>query len=314
MLRHSVLTFVRKIWLFAFVIACLSALVLILTDETLQIDIPAVTSPLALIGAVAAQLIFWLVATLMWNITTSTVSGSQLTLPTSFEQLAIVSVGKYLPGKIGGILARGSRMAHHGIPIQKAAIATLYEQVILLHAALIASAAIYVAHKPSIIGVFAAALAFTGVVFAKWFFTVLLATVCWFLLKLGKPVSSFSPVLIPHSRYATLTLGYVVVWILSGSILNLLYMSFFTVDFTLSIFALMIFANTVGITAGFFAIFAPGGIGVREGVAAAILATQIPFADAAILVVLFRIWTVASDFLAGLSIVFSGPSVPQPKQ
>lgn len=313
-MRQNVLIFIRKFWLVAFLAACLSALVVFLTDESLHIDVPTLRSPTALIGAAAIQLIFWLAATLMWKFTTSTVAGSRLTLLASFEQLAIVGLGKYLPGKIGGMLARGSRMTHHGITTQQAAIATLYEQVIFLHAALIASAIIYAAHKPSTISVTAAIFALAGLVFAKWFFKVLLATVSWLLFKMGRPVSSFRPAIISHSRYAILALGYVFIWILSGSILSLLYVSFFSVDFTFALFALMVFANTIAITVGFFTIFAPGGIGVREGIAAAILATQMPFAEAAILVVLFRIWTVATDFLAGVSILFRGPAILYRKQ
>jgi len=287
----------------------MSALVVILTDEGLRIDVPTLRAPAALVGAAVTQLIFWFAATLMWNITTSTVTGSRLTLLASFEQLAIVGVGKYLPGKIGGMLARGSRMTHHGITTQQAAIATLYEQVIFLHAALIASTIIYAAHKPSIISVAAATFTLAGLVFAKWFFKVLLAIVGWLLSEMGKPVSSFQPAIISHSIYAILTLGYVLIWILSGSILSLLYVSFFSVEFTFAMFALMVFANTIAISVGFIAIFAPGGIGVREGIASAILATQMPFAEAAILVVLFRIWTVAADFLAGVSILFGGLAI-----
>lgn len=308
-MHRNVLTFIRNFWLLAFLIACLSALVVIVTDESLRIDIPTLSSPTALFGAAVTQLILWLAATLMWNITTSTVVGSRLTLLASFQQLAMVGLGKYLPGKIGGILARVSRMTHHGITTQQAAITTLYEQVIVLHAALIASAIIYATHTPSIISVSAAILALAGLVFARWFFKALLVTVSWLLLKMGRPVSSFRPAIISHSRYATLALGYVFVWILSGGILSLLYVSFFSVNFTFALFALFVFANTIAISVGFFAIFAPGGIGVREGVAAAILATQMPFADAAILVVLFRIWTIATDFLAGVSILFSGPDI-----
>lgn len=308
-MRQNVLNLIRKFWLVAFLITCLSALVVILTDESLRIDVPTLRSPTALIGAAVTQLIFWFAATLMWNITTSTVAGSRLTLLASFEQLAIVGVGKYLPGKVGGMIARGSRMRHHGVTTQQAAIATLYEQVIFLHAAVIASAIIYAAYKPSPISITAAMIALAGLVFAKWFFKVLLGAVSWLLLKIGRPVSVISPAIIPHSKYAILTLGYVFIWVLSGSILSLLYVSFFSVDFTFAVFALMVFANTIAISVGFFAIFAPGGIGVREGIAAAILATQIPIAEAAILVVLFRIWTVAADFLAGVSILFSGPAI-----
>jgi hypothetical protein len=59
----------------------------------------------------------------------------------------------------------------------------------------------------------------------------------------------------------------------------------------------VVIANTVGITIGFFAVFAPAGIGVREGMTAWMLSTYMPLADAVILTVLFRLWLLAVDAL-----------------
>jgi len=71
--------------------------------------------------------------------------------------------------------------------------------------------------------------------------------------------------------------------------------------------ALML-ANTVGNTLGFLALFAPGGIGVREGVASSILAGFMPLGDAVMLSLLFRLWTVVLDALCSLVLLWPSDS------
>jgi uncharacterized membrane protein YbhN (UPF0104 family) len=61
----------------------------------------------------------------------------------------------------------------------------------------------------------------------------------------------------------------------------------------------LVLANTVGVVAGFVAIFSPGGIGVREAISSAILAGFIPTADAVVLSLLFRLWTVVMEAIFG---------------
>jgi uncharacterized membrane protein YbhN (UPF0104 family) len=61
----------------------------------------------------------------------------------------------------------------------------------------------------------------------------------------------------------------------------------------------------VGITLGFFAIFAPAGIGVREGVTSAILLNQMPLTDALLLSLLYRLWVVAIELSGGLLALWS---------
>jgi hypothetical protein len=245
----------------------------------------------------------------MWNATTFSVAGSRIKFLESFQQLAIVSVGKYLPGKVGGIIARGSRMTHRGISAQQAAITTLYEQIILLHAAIIVGAAVYAALLPSMFSMLVVILALAGLIIAKRCFRFAMRTVSWCLKKLGKPVMGPDPRILSNRKYLLLTLGYVSIWILSGLILSFLYVAYFTVDLTFSLVALIMGANAIAISAGFFAIFAPGGIGIREGIAATILAVQIPLVDAAVLVVLFRFWTIAMDLLAGMFVLLGGPII-----
>ena len=63
-------------------------------------------------------------------------------------------------------------------------------------------------------------------------------------------------------------------------------------------------ANTVGFLAGFAALFAPGGLGVREAMTATVLIPYIPMEQAAILSIAFRVWTTTIDVLLAGGLVW----------
>jgi hypothetical protein len=71
-------------------------------------------------------------------------------------------------------------------------------------------------------------------------------------------------------------------------------------EFSLKIIAWMILANTIGITVGFFALFAPAGIGVRESVSSLVLSQVMPLEQAIFLSLLFRLWTVFTELSSGI--------------
>lgn len=64
----------------------------------------------------------------------------------------------------------------------------------------------------------------------------------------------------------------------------------------------LVLANILGITIGFFALFAPGGIGVRETITSLTLTQVMPLETALLLSLVFRFWIVASE-LSGSIII-----------
>ena len=57
--------------------------------------------------------------------------------------------------------------------------------------------------------------------------------------------------------------------------------------------------------AGYVAVFAPSGIGVREAIIAGMLAGTLPLEDAVALGLLYRIWLVVVDGVLGVGLVLS---------
>lgn len=297
------LSALRRLWLFLFLAGSIVAIIVMLRQETSRLTMPSLVAPRYLAIAVVVQVLFWWSAAVMWSNVVKSAAGSGLSFLDSFRQLALVSLGKYLPGKVWGIVARGSQMMSQGTGAQQSAVATFYEQFILLHSAVVLCAVLFAAQRPSALTIIAAVLAVASAVFGSLISTLLVKLGGWLAARAGLGFSEADLVALRGLDYLKLVAGYSLVWILSGTIFLCLYLAFFPAQPDIATAIGIVMANAISIAVGFFAIFAPGGIGVREAIAASVLMAYMPLAEAAVIVILFRIWTVAMDGIAGIAVL-----------
>jgi hypothetical protein len=97
---------------------------------------------------------------------------------------------------------------------------------------------------------------------------------------------------------------YLVVWALAGLGAYLCLSAFTEID--LSTFPLALASIALGTVAGFLALFAPVGLGVREGIGALVLAPAVGTDVALLSMVLLRGITVVVDLLLALLAMLSG--------
>ena len=97
----------------------------------------------------------------------------------------------------------------------------------------------------------------------------------------------------------TLSTGCVSIWLFLAATFMLFCSSIISFDATPATAAVFILSLTAGYLAGFLAIFAPGGVGVREGVGAAFLSSIVTLEEAVLLMLLFRVWVVLAELAAG---------------
>jgi uncharacterized membrane protein YbhN (UPF0104 family) len=255
----------------------------------------------ALLASIAIQIVSWFLFGYLWIAVLSLVAGKKVSLWNSLFQLCMLMLGKYIPGKIWGVVARASyAKQEHDIAIGKMAQATYIEQLYVFGSGTIVAA------------VLAAAL---GINDLLWFVAALLLLVLMAATFYQKPLTSLirwsyrrhdpnaqvvleDPHLPPLRMFAVLLL-YGLGWLLLGLVMYTLYLAVFEADPTPRMAATVIMAGTAGYCAGLIAFFAPGGIGVREAVSGGILAAVMPLADAVLLVLIFRLWLAALDVLAG---------------
>lgn len=317
-LLHRIGYLLRRTWLALFITFSLVFVLHQLLANAEQLRTPLRLSPGPLLAAAGLQALFWVFSGFFWRSLVARFSAHTITLPQSIAQLSLLSIGKYLPGKVWGMVARGAHLTRLGVSASAEGVvaATIYEQLVILHSALILSGT-----SLSVLFLDATlALALSSALLASAFLGPRLLPLALRLYRhVSRRVSSANsagpsppmPTVNPLA-YNTHILGYSAIWLLNGLVLAALYVAFFSPLSDVRTLALIVSANTVSITAGFLALFAPGGVGVREAVASGILVAAMPWDDAILLSILFRTWLIVVDLLLGGIFVFT--LTPQPSK
>ncbi|MDH3213135.1 MAG: flippase-like domain-containing protein [Myxococcales bacterium] len=296
----------RKYWLSAFALTCMGFVGVYLRRHLHSLDAAFDLSPARLVIVPIAQLAFWGLTSQLWRGIVMRLAACELTLAESFAQLSLVNLGKYLPGKIWGVVARGAAMQQrHGITTEQVLLATYLEQFFIIGSAIVLSAGLGAVLVDSRWAPAVAAFAIATAVLGAYFN----APVLELLSRIHGRLSRSEPrhrsrQSMPRGIYARYLLGYLAVWVSLGLAYWGLYYSFFSAQVSLREMAGVIVATAASISIGFFALFAPGGIGVREAVSSVVLSRFIPLEEAIFLSVLFRLWTVAVELLTGFSVLW----------
>ena len=261
------------------------------------------TSPWLLLLAAAIHGLFWILAAAFWRYAVYVTTDNRLSLSESFRQLALVAVGKYVPGKIWGFLARGTALKEGGTTTRGVFAATFVEQwAMLMSAGLIGGLLLLLIRPNQLIAVFAVvAIAtalfgchlfrFGAALFQRVFNVIATKGATGFAMPLG------------YWHYVVLLAMHSLMWVLTGFVLASIYYAFSLQPFSLELCAALMLAIMLGIVVGFVAVFAPGGLGVREAVTTAMLLPYMPLEQAAVLSIAFRLWTTSVDIFLALILV-----------
>jgi len=291
---------VRKAWVPLFVVACATYLFLNAESLLRGNPIPSPTHPQWLLLALAVQAIVWILLAWGWQGVVMVRLGRHYPLPSALVHFALFSFGKYLPGKVWGVAARAVNMQRQGVDAAESVETSLHEQFLVLHSAAILSALLLPMLFP---GWLPWALAAAALASAAWVGKL----VDWILprisqlIRRGKVVARFEAASMGGG--SVLVGRYAAAWLLHGMVLVLLHAALAggIAEIDIRTAGLLVLGNTVGMVAGFAAIFAPAGLGVREVAMAAVLTSGMPLPEAVTLSLAMRLWTVATDLgLGGL--------------
>jgi uncharacterized membrane protein YbhN (UPF0104 family) len=248
------------------------------------------------------QAVFLIVAAEIWRRVVYLSTGTRITLWSSYLQIAMVTVGKYVPGKVWGFVARAGDMYGQRIPVHLSILSSVVEQMLVITGALLVA----------IIAALIAVPDYRFVIISTGAFLLVAAIVAcskvpaitrWLLRRrdiedIPETISDF------HIKgVIRFSLAYGILWVLSGLILSTIYFSLFDAPPSGQALAALTLANTAGIVLGFFAFFAPGGIGVREAVATFVLAGFVPVREALLAAVCYRAWMILVDGINALLIL-----------
>ena len=296
---RDVLRSAQRYWLIGFTIACFILAAVYLEKITDQLREPIAWHTPYLLAALALQAAFWAILTLCWQRVVQTFVAKSLPVRAAFVQLTLVNLGKYLPGKLWGMLARGNYMNRQGMRLNVVLAATLYEQLQLLHSGLVVGALSAAITFGPRYGALLVLVALLSVLLGLRFRNALLRGLNHIARRLDRTATASSTSNVGATDYAALLGYYALLWILSGLILVSLYTALFDRVLEPALLAALVLANTISIVGGFAAIFAPAGIGVREITLVALLAPVMGMAEAVLLSVISRLWLVAMDLAGG---------------
>jgi hypothetical protein len=213
-------------------------------------------------------------------------------------------LGKYLPGKIWLLLSRFYFYESKGKPKKSISIALYLETVIVL----LAGAMIFLASlilvkevRPFYLRKEAVWLALLLIAAAVSIYPRLLQKIMnWVLIQLKKEPIAIS---ISYSRILWISFICILAWAVGGVGFYLFVDSVFAVsrDQILFLTGALAFSSTMGL----IAIFAPSGLGVREGVLVYLLSSIMPGSVATVISILTRIWmTLIEIGLIGMIYLF----------
>lgn len=306
--------FFRKAWMYAFLALAVAYGVRYSLRQLDQLEGPLHFAAGAVVAALTAQALFWLVYSRLWGGLVEVISGVRFTAWECFRHQNLLTLGKYLPGKVWGMVARGAILHQRGVSAEATLAATVVEQTLILHSALLMSAALYACLQPSALNVGLACLALASVGLAPQLLRWALAL---YRRMSGAGVSSLpAPASTPvgMSIYCKYFVGHCAGWLVNGTLFSAIYYAFLGREPTLNVLATLILANTVGVSVGFLAVFAPGGIGVREAVTSGLLLTVMPLEQSLMASVLFRLWLLVTDLVVGVPTLLKARAASQARQ
>ena len=246
--------------------------------------------------AVIGQIVFWITTCFAWLRSLVIFTGYRFSFISGFIQSNIIIIGKYLPGKIWGLVSRGIDLKQNGINRKETILVSYVDQLLLLHAGVIVGLVSIALAESFMLALIVLFVGIMSVLIIPKSHDLLARVMMKFITDLD--MTKLKTILTVE-KYSILITYYIVIWLAAGLIFASIYFVFF--DFDSRLLLPLIAANAIGILAGFIAVFAPGGLGVREATSAGILIDYIPLEEAVFLVLIYRLWTVLTDITGGIS-------------
>lgn len=257
------------------------------------------------IGVFLFSMLFYFVYKLtlasLWHYIT-VINGCSVKYEKAVTSYMYSLLGKYIPGKVFMLAARLTCYKEEGAPLSKVTVCFFIENVCtLLAAALLFVVSLFFFPNELLSG-----YRWITFLLIAAFFAVIHPRVINAALKLiGKLVKKPLEIPMKYSQMLKVVLLFVGNWLIIGTGFYILTSSVYP---ALELSQMLFCAGIWGVSAiiGILAIFAPSGLGVREGILVAGLMLIMPENDAVVIAVISRLWqTIPELVLAAGAFVFT---------
>lgn len=275
-------------------------LLLTLIQKQANLDITNLIADANLPAAILVQLVALTLFIFAWYILVR--NHCPIGFQESAAHVGVTLTGKYLPGKVWGLLGRSYLLTRMGISSTLAADLLIADQFVTFYTGTLVALLALTCMQNLWLGMLAlpvAALLTPGVLNSYR------RVVDWLrghLQLLNKRFATFSNATDanPQARHLTVVAAvYCIHWVSLCAVLLLLFWPALAADAWHNSL-LLLTAIPAGMLLGFLALWAPGGIGVREGVIIAVLASNMPLELATAIALTYRLLCIGNDLITGL--------------
>ncbi len=233
--------------------------------------------------------------------------GQKVNYSQALRVIGRSQMAKYLPGGVWLTASRIYLAEQEGLSKSRVLLASLVEQEYVFVTALVLSI-LFLGLRGSLLEIDLSGLNLLFLLLALLFLNPLSLT---YLLKLGMKMFrlEYQNWKFGLRLYLILVLGYGLCWILQGLGFFFLARSFYALDLGWLKRFIGIYLSSWVI--GFVAIFAPGGLGIREGSMALFLQGSFPTGLAVSLSLLSRVWTTILELLLVILAFIKKPKNPR---
>lgn len=256
-----------------------------------------------ILTAIILHVLFVILGSFVWTRLLSNLSHVRISLFQGYIHISLVGIGKYLPGKVWGMLARAAHLKRYELSNSQIITATIYEQIMSVHAGMILASILIVVISKSVIASIFLVMMLISLFMNKFFQIIMIRSLLWVMSFVKKNERVSGPlVTMESSSYVMMVVIYMMLWVMSGTIAAILGLLIMGWSDIYNNYIVILLANVVGIVSGFIAFFVPGGIGVRESVSGLILSNSFKLQDALAIFVIYRLWTVFHDLFSAVII------------
>jgi len=255
-----------------------------------------------LMPALIVQLLASTLFVLAWKLLLKNPGGVQLSWQETSSHIGVTLLGKYIPGKIWGLMGRGVLLSNRAIDNGNIANLLILDQALTFSSGIFVLIAALLLLQTVIWSLALIPLLYFGfrllVVIYPWVARQCFRLVAKGLAQTGKSVDDFQINEVNPGSLILVFLVYLLHWILTGIALSLLVLPLLSQQ-PVDAIILIVAAIPAAMLTGFVALWAPGGIGVREVVMLGILSIGMPVETAGVIAIVYRFVCILVDIVIG---------------
>ena len=244
--------------------------------------------PVPFLASVLVLTLGYFMSAGIWGRMVEDLGGPSLPARLTVPLFMVANLGRYVPGKVWQIAGLAALARTHGVPVSVATGAAVAGQgVALVAASAIGSLALFTGPDPyPLWGTITVSVLLGGLAFASVPVVYGRVLAAWFRLAKAERPEALTP-----ARGASWLGFYLVNWVVYAAAFVLLATSFGAVGPVLAVGS----AFAAAYVLGYVMIFAPAGLGPREGFLIVFLTPHIGAGAAALIAIAARLWTTAVE-------------------